>query len=298
MVKSNRIRLLRILVPLVASIPLAWSLSTTWIGELVLSMFRPVVDTTDPLPLMLLLTGTLSIIGSLAVESVFKLVLAQLLLFMIPTLWGTPLSALKGYTLGGILFSILLILAYYLEPYSGGGSFTGDDDSLIAPTLTILALPIVAGTGFLILILYWSDLGSRPPNLLPLWILLPLLVGIAALISAGYAMKRAKNTGEEVLNRLILRTVMTAGDTFRVEPLAMDGRSVSLALQGGSPVRRPLLLTLDLEYAPTFVMLRSPWESRMLTKKYEWVENGVRYVVYSDTTSRASSSQDIPSALQ
>ena len=298
MARPDAVRALRLVLPVMAAVPLSWSLSKTWVGELVLELFNSMAGTTlSPVLPTLFLGGLLTLVGILAIEGTFKLVTLQFLMFFLPTLWGTPLSALRGYTLGGAFFSIALIAAYYLDSPSLRSKFPGLSPAPIVETLRALLIPLFVGIAFLVLILYWSDLGTDPRNALPLWALLPLLFGVTFLVATGYSMHGEKpDGGKDVPYKLVLRTVMTAGDTFKVEPLGEDARSVTLTLTGGSPIKRPILMTLEVDWVPALVVLRSPWETKVLTKKHEWVEKGVRYVVYSDTTSRAPSSPDSASA--
>ena len=298
MARPDGVRVLGVLLPAMAAVPLSWSLSKTWIGELALELFNSMMGTTlSPFLSTFLLFELLTLVGLLAMEGTFKLVALQFLVFFLPALWGTPLSALRGYTLGGAFFSIALIASYYLDSPSLRNKFPELPPAPIVETLRALLIPLFVGVAFLTLILYWSDLGTDSLNALPLWTLLPLLFGVTFLVATGYSSHGEKADGnKDVPHKLVLRTVMTVGDTFKVEPLGEDARSVTLALTGGSPIKRPILMTLEVDWVPALVVLRSPWATKVLTKKYEWVEKGIRYVVYSDTTSRAPSSPDSASA--
>ncbi len=294
--RSDQVKILRILLPVVAAIPLSWSLSMTWVKELLVSAFNMLTGfTPDGFLLVLFLGELLTLVGLLVVEGIFKLLSLQFLVFVLPTFWGIPLSALKGYTVGGVVFSLALLFGYYIDSPELRDKLFELPPSCILGTLEELLTPTLVGIAFVLLVLYWSELGANPHNALPLWVLLPIIFGASFLVAAGYSFQREE---EERLTRLVVRTVMTVGDTFEVNYLSEDSRSVTLALTGGSPVKRPVLMTLDLKWIPAMVILRSPWETKMLTRKYEWVEGGVRYIVYSDTMSRAPSSPDSASAPQ
>ncbi|WP_157727158.1 hypothetical protein [Thermococcus siculi] len=282
------------LLLLVGSVLMAWSVSHTWVGELVGELV-PLKAHIVPALVMFLLSLTVSFAVLIFVGNVFPTVVFQFSMFVLPTLWGVRISDLRGYTLGGVAFSVLLILAYYAQATGKGKRTVEMPSSVVLDVLKELKVPILVGLLFTALPLWWSGFGESPSNSLPIPLLLPLAFLGAFAIAAGYS--GSSNTPEEApsLTIAVIRTFMTAGDSFEVEKAENGEGSLTVVLKGGSPSKRPILMTLEFDEPPGMIVLRSAWESRMLFKKYEWIEGGIRYVLYSDSKSRAPSSQDTSS---
>ncbi|NJE04982.1 hypothetical protein E3E36_02220 [Thermococcus sp. M36] len=294
---ADAVRLLRVILPVSGSIPLAWSLSHTWVGGLAGEVSLRVFDSYFPLVSLLIIILPISMVASLVLENGFTLAAFQFALFLLPTLWGVRLSALKGYTLGGIVFSLLLLAMYYIEWLALGGETVRIPPSIILATLDELKVPVLVGLLFTVLPLYWSGLGESPSNAIPFSLLLPLAFIGAFAIAAGYSSHSSGTEGNVASTVIVLRTFMTAGDSFEIKDMKSEEGLVTLALTGGSPSKRPILMTLKQNgEPPRVIILRSPWESKMLFKKYEWMEGRTRYLVYSDSRFRAPSSPDNASA--
>jgi len=282
---------------LTGSALMAWSVSHTWVGGLVDELL-PLKAHPVPSMVMFLLSLTASFAVLLFAEDVFPTVVFQFSMFVLPTLWGVHISDLRGYTLGGVAFSLLLIATYYARVAGNGKRTVELPPSVVLGVLEELKMPVLVGLLFTALPLWWSGFGESPSNPLPLPLLLPLAFLGAFAIAAGYSGSSGAPEEAPSLTVAVIRTFMTAGDSFEVEKAESGENSLTLVLKGGSPSRRPILMTLKLDEPPKMITLRSAWESRLLFKKYEWTEGGIKYVLYSNSKSRAPSLTDTPSAPQ
>jgi len=224
-------------------------------------------------------------------------VIGLAVLYVLPYLGGVPLEEVPFVTLSAIPLGVSIVLIPYAHSLRsrmeslGRGYPQEELENLMERELKTIFLSMLPGAMLLVYLLYSTSLGRNPIGLFPTYlsVLFALLIGV--IISA---LERNEGTASKTV--LIFRTYMTAGDSFRVKGGSIWENGFEIILEGGSPVKRMVLLSFPSESVPEYVVIRSPWDSKFLTKKKESVENGVRYIVFS--TSRAPSSQDIPSALQ
>ena len=217
------------------------------------------------------------------------------ILYVLPYLGGVLLDNVPFVTLTAIPLSVSVVLVPYAHSLQfrmknlGRGYPREEIEALMGRELNTIFLSMLPGAMLLVYLLYSTSLGKRPLGLFPTYsvVLFALLIGIVM----STLEKKETNVSKTVL---VLRTYMIAGDSFRVKRGSIWEKGFELLLEGGSPVKRTVLLSFALENVPEYVVVRSPWDTKFLTKKEESVENGVRYVVFS--TSRAPSSQGISSA--
>ncbi len=219
------------------------------------------------------------------------------ILYVLPYLGGVLLDKVPFVTLTAIPLGVSVVLVPYANSLQfrmknlGRGYPQGELEALMKRELNTIFLSMLPGVMLLVYLLYSTSLGKRPLGLFPTYfvVLFALLIGIVISTLEKKEISASKTV-------LVLRTYMIAGDSFRVKRGSIWEKGFELLLEGGSPVERTVLLSFALENVPEYVVVRSHWDTKFLTKKKESVENGVRYVVFS--TSRAPSSLDIPSAPQ
>lgn len=269
---------------IVSSLPLAWLLSNDNIGVAVSSYLYEVVGLWVPsLPLLALMLASISLGFYVFGWTPMRIIGFQLGLYLLPALEGLPVKLLTGYTLGGVTYTGSLMLAEYLEWISHEIPGVSKDEFESAEIFAVreVLLPVPLGLGYFFLLFTWSSWAKFPRNTLPFYFLLPFLVGAAVAVASSFSGEPRGDSKNASQVFLVLRTHMTAGDSFTVEYLGRDERGVTFGLVGGSPVKRPLLLKMEWdEGIPGVVVLRSPWETKILTKKGEWVEGNKKYVLF------------------
>jgi len=224
-------------------------------------------------------------------------VVALAALYVIPYLGGVSPGKVPFVTLTALPLGVSIVFTPYAHSLQYrlknlGQKYPHDElDGLMEKELKTIILSMLPGAMLLVYLFYSTSLGRNPIGLFPTYlaVLFALLIGIIL---------STLDSGEENNSKtvLVLRTYMTAGDSFRVKQGSIWENGFEILLEGGSPVKRTVLLSFSSDNVPEYVVIRSPWDSKFLTKKKESVENGVRYIIFS--TSRAPSSQDIPSAPQ
>ncbi|WP_457742705.1 hypothetical protein [Thermococcus sp.] len=216
-------------------------------------------------------------------------------LYVLPYIGGVPIDKVPFVVLTAIPLGVSIVFVPYAHSLrfrikSLGKSYLPDElEDLMERELKTILISMLPGAMLLVYLLYSTSLGKNPVGLFPTYtvVLFALLIGVVLSTLEG----RKENASKTVL---VFRTYLTAGDSFRVKIGSVWENGFELLLEGGSPVKRTVLLSFPSEKVPEYVVIRSPWDSKFLTKKKENVENGVRYVVF--TTSRAPSSEGIPSA--
>ncbi|WP_297065286.1 hypothetical protein [Thermococcus sp.] len=224
-------------------------------------------------------------------------VIGLAVLYVLPYLGGVPLEEVPFVTLSAIPLGVSIVLIPYVHSLHsrmkslGLGYPQEELENLMERELKTIFLSMLPGAMLLVYLLYSTSLGRNPVGLFPTYlsVLFALLIGVVM-----STLEKKGGTASKTV--LVLRTYMTVGDSFRVKEGSIWENGFEIILEGGSPVKRTVLLSFPSDNVPEYVVIRSPWGSKFLTKKKESVENGVRYVVFS--TSHAPSSQDIPSALQ
>jgi len=223
-------------------------------------------------------------------------VIALTVLYILPYLGGVPVEKVPFVTLTAMPLGVSIVFVPYAHSLhsrmkSLGLGYPKDElENLITIELKTILLSMLPGAMLLVYLLYSTSLGRNPIGLFPtyLTVLFALLIGV--IIST---IERKEESASKTV--LVFRTYMTAGDSFRVKEGSIWENGFELLLEGGSPVKRIVLLSFPSENVPEYVVICSPWDSKFLTKKKESVESGVRYIVFS--TSRAPSSPDSFSAL-
>ncbi|WP_297521302.1 hypothetical protein [Thermococcus sp.] len=222
-------------------------------------------------------------------------VIGLAVLYVLPYLGGVPLEEVPFVTLSAIPLGVSIVFVPYAHSLQsrmeslGRGYPQEELENLMERELKIIFLSMLPGAMLLVYLLYSTSLGRNPIGLFPtyLTVIFALLIGV--IISA---LEREEGTASKTV--LVFRTYMTVGDSFRVKEGSIWENGFEIILEGGSPVKRTVLLSFPSDNVPEYVVIRSPWDSKFLTKKKESVENGARYVVFS--TSRAPSFPDSASA--
>ncbi|NJE04489.1 hypothetical protein [Thermococcus sp. MV11] len=283
------LRRVEYLLVAVSSLPLAWLFSHRTGGFLVSAYLHELIGVwIPPFPLLLLVSALLSLGLYLFAESALKTVGIQFALYLLPSLYGLPVGLLTGYTLGGVLYITVLLIVSHIdwitqesETALRAGISREELESSALSAIKEALFPVPLGAGYLFLVLRWSSWAELPERAFPFYLLTPFLLGAAVAVASSFSRAKGEKLEDASETFLVLRTYMTAGDSFTVEYLGRDERGITLGLMGGSPVKRPVLLRLGWEEGvPAVVVLRSPWETRILTKEKEWVEGGKRYVLF------------------
>ncbi|WP_258083894.1 hypothetical protein [Thermococcus thermotolerans] len=271
-------------IVIISTLPLAWLLSHGNMGiALSLYVYRVIGVWIPSFLLMLPVLALISLGFYILGGTPLKIVVFHFGLYILPALWGLPVNLLTGYTLGGVIYTGSLMLAKYIEWISHDipGVSRDEFDSAGISAIREVIFPIPLGMGYFFLLFSWSSWARLPANVFPFYFILPFLVGAAVAVVSSFSGELRESPINAPQTFLVLRTHMTAGDSFTIEHLGRDERGVTFGLVGGSPVERPILLKMEWdEGLPEVIVLRSPWETKILTKKREWVEGNKRYVLF------------------
>ncbi|WP_042691628.1 hypothetical protein [Thermococcus nautili] len=287
------------LAVLVSLLPLAWLASLTDVvrflaGNIGARFGIPV----SPLLLGIFLVIVPALIYVYLTGDLLKPFLLALVLYLLPAVFGIDFNLLDRYVPGAIMLFTGFLLALFITWLEGDVKSVEGEESerLFISSLREVLVPLPLGIMLTVLLLWRSSLGKTPRNVLPLAFLPPLLL----FATVAFALHFREDQNEQVLpakkSYLLLRTTMKAGDSFILDVSERMERSVTFTLSGGFPVERPILLKLEWDdEAPEVVVLMSPWDTRTLLKAGELRNGEETYFLYFPT-SRAPSSQGIPSA--
>ena len=268
----------------ISSLPLSWLLSNSHAGAAVSSYIYKVVGLWIPsFPLLALIVTSISAGLYVLGRTPLRVIGFQLGLYLLPALVGLPVKLLTGYTLGGVVYTGSLMLAKYIEwiSWEMPGVSREELESAGVSAIGEVLLPIPLGLGYFFLLFSRSSWAKLPINTFPFYFLLPFLVGAVVAVAFSFSGEPKESPENVSQTFIVLRTHMTAGDSFTIEYLDKDTGGTTLGLVGGSPVKRPLLLKMEWsESIPEVVVLRSPWETKILTKKKEWVEGNKKYLLF------------------
>ncbi|WP_297501708.1 hypothetical protein [Thermococcus sp.] len=219
-------------------------------------------------------------------------------LYVLPYIGGVPVGKIPYVALSAIPLSLAIVMAPYLSFLSVRekalhGPPEAEWNAVVREELKTFLLSMIPGGMLLVYLLYSTALGTAPFALLPSYFL-PLIALSLGLLLAS--VDRSEKPANKTV--LVVRGHLLAGDTFEVRRGSIYENGYELLLVGGTPVRRPVLMRIEDEKIPEYILLKSPWDNLFLTKKGEVVEGSTRYVIFLPSTSRAPSSQGISSALQ
>lgn len=284
---EDSIGLLEYSIALSSPLPLAWLLSEGRVGTEVSSQIYGVIGLwVPPVILLALVFSPLSAGLYYLWRRLPVMVGLEFGLYLFPGLLGLPLKLVPGYTLGFLAYTVFLLLAGYLEWSSAliPGVSRRELGEVTLSALGEVLFSMAVGMAFFFLLFAQSSWAREPPQMFPFYLLLPFLAGATVAVVLAFQVEPGGNRKPpENPSRtfLVLRAYMTAGDSPRIERLGDNGW-VTLELIGGSPLKRPILLKLEWDgEVPETITLRSPWETRVLTKKREWVKGDGRYVLFT-----------------
>ncbi|WP_297508934.1 hypothetical protein [Thermococcus sp.] len=218
-------------------------------------------------------------------------------LYILPYIGGVSVGKIPYVALSALPLSLAIVMAPYLNfllerEKALHGLPEREWEAVVREELRTFLLSMVPGGILLVYLLYSTTLGTRPFALLPTFSI-PLLVLSLGLLLAS--VDGVETPAEKTV--LVIRAYLTAGDSFEVRRGSLYEKGYELLLVGGTPVKRPVLIRIEDENVPDYIILKSPWENLFLAKRSEVVEGNTRYVIFLPSTSRAPSSQGISSAL-
>ncbi|NJE53945.1 hypothetical protein [Thermococcus sp. 21S9] len=287
------------LAVLVLLLPLAWLASLTDVVRFLAGN----IGTRLGIPAPSLLLGLVFVIVPALIYvyltgDLLRPFLLALVLYLLPAIFGIDINLLDRYVPGAIVLFMGFLLALFITWLEGDvKSVEGEEgERLFVSSLREVLVPLPLGIMLIVLLLWRSSLGKTPRNVLPLAFLLPLLLFATVAFALHFREDRNEKVQPAKKSYLILRTTMKAGDSFILDVSERMERSVTFTLSGGFPVERPILLKLEWDdEAPEVIVLMSPWDTRTLLKAEELRKGEEVYFLYLPT-SRAPSSQGIPSA--
>jgi len=217
-------------------------------------------------------------------------------LYILPYIGGVPVERVPYVALSALPLSLAIVMAPYLHFLLGRekalqGLPESEWNAVVREELRVFLLSMVPGGMLLAYLLYSTALGTRPIALLPTYVVPVIALSIGLLLAS---VDRTEKPIEKTV--LVMRGYLTAGDSFEVRRGSLYERGYELLLVGGTPVKRPVLISIEAENVPHYVLLKSPWDKLFLVKKGEVVEGNTRYVIFLPSTSRVPSFPDSASA--
>ncbi|WP_461863647.1 hypothetical protein [Thermococcus sp.] len=218
--------------------------------------------------------------------------------YAVPYLGGIPVKEIPSITLAAIPLGISIALVPYVEELRAqvhylisAGVRSEEINAIVVEGFKTIGFALLPGVMLLTYLLLSTGAGSRPITLLPTFLIIPLALILGLILTS---IEQDRDEAEETI--LVLRAYMVAGDTFRIRKGTLWEEGYELLIEGGSPVKRTVLISFPVSEVPKFVILRSPWDTKFLSGKMETIENGKRYLLFLETMSRAPSSPDSASA--
>jgi len=287
------------LAVLVSLLPLAWLASLTG----VLQLLAQTVEAQLGIPVPPLLAGIVIVLVpafayTYITGDLFKLFLAALALYLLPAIFGMDFDLLDRYVPGAIVLFTGFLLALFIAWIERDLGYVRNEEreGLLILALREVLMPLLLGILLTVPLLWRSSFGKHPRNLLPLAFLPPLLLFATMTFALRFRRDHNEVPRSPKKSYLILRTAMKAGDSFVIDIQERTERSVTFALSGGFPAHRPVLLKIEWNNEPPeVVVLRSPWDTKILLKAGELRKGEEDYFLYLPT-SRAPSSLGIFSA--
>ncbi len=212
-------------------------------------------------------------------------------IYILPYIGGVSVGKIPYVALSALPLSLAIVMAPYLHfLLEREKAFQelpeGEWEEVIREELRTFLLSMVPGGILLVYLLYSTALGTRPFALLPAYSVPLLAISLGLLLAS---VDRVETSAKKTV--LVMRAYLTAGDSFEVRRGSIYEKGYELLLVGGTPVKRPVLIRIEDENVPDYILLKSPWESLVLVKKGEVVEGNTRYVIFRPSTFRAPSSQ-------